>query len=316
MAEPESEIVDMSQPIPDSSPAPAPAHSRQAPPRGPWALAAERFLRHRLAMACSVVFGCIVIACFIGPLISAHDPNEQNLENVGQPPSMTHWMGTDSTGRDVLTRVLVGGRLSLAIGVVATLVAVVIGTTFGAIAGYLGGRFDAFMMRFVDVLYAFPLIIFVILLTMIFQNLEPMQQLILLFCAIGAVEWPTTARIVRGQVLGLKNQEYVLAARSVGVRGGTLLFRHILPNVMGPVIVYATLTAPAVMLFEAVLSFLGLGVQPPQSSWGVLINDGANSMEGYPWLLFGPVLFFSATLFSLNAIGDGLRDALDPRGKR
>ena len=306
----------MSQTAPATTPAAAPARATAPSPRGPWALAAERFLRHRLAMVCGVIFILVVLACFIGPFLSAHDPNEQNLDNVGRAPSLTHWMGTDSTGRDVLTRVLVGGRLSLAIGVVATLVAVIIGTTFGAIAGYVGGRVDAFMMRLVDVIYAFPLIIFVILLTMMFGDLTATQQLILLFAAIGAVEWPTTARIVRGQVLGLKNQEYVLAARALGVSGGTLLFRHILPNVIGPVIVYATLTAPAVMLFEAVLSFLGLGVQPPQSSWGVLINDGANSMESYPWLLFGPVLFFSVTLFCLNAIGDGLRDALDPRGKR
>ena len=296
---------------------PTPGAGRTTPvAQGPWELAARRFLRHRLAMACAVIFLTIAAACVLGPFLSPHDPNEGVLALAGQPPSKSHWMGTDSNGRDVLTRVLVGGRLSLAIGVVATLVAVVIGTLFGAVAGYLGGRVDAFMMRMVDVLYAFPLIIFVILLTMMFGDLSPTQQLILLFTAIGAVEWPTTARIVRGQVLGLKNQEYVLAARALGVHGRTLLFRHILPNVIGPVIVYATLTAPAVMLFEAVLSFLGLGVQPPQSSWGVLINDGANSMEGYPWLLFGPVLFFSLTLFSLNAIGDGLRDALDPRGKR
>lgn len=219
--------------------------------------------------------------------------------------------GTDELGRDLLARTLVGGRLSIAVGFAATLVSVTIGILYGGIAGYIGGRGDSLMMRFVDILYALPFLIFVILLMVVFP-----QSLLLLFVAIGAVEWLTTARIVRGEVLSLKKLPFVDAARCLGLSHATILGRHILPNTIPPVIVYATLTVPTVILLESVLSFLGLGVQPPNSSWGVLLNEGAERMQTYPWMLIVPATLFAATLLSLNFLGDSLRDLLDPRSKR
>ena len=225
-----------------------------------------------------------------------------------QPPSLKHWLGTDTLGRDLLTRMMYGSRVSLMVGFLATIVALTIGVTWGTVAGFAGGKTDTIMMRIVDVLYGIPFIIFVILLMVIFG-----RNLILLFMAIGAVEWLTMARIVRSQVMSLSKQEFILAAEAMGVSKASIIYKHLIPNTIGPVIVYATLTVPQIMLLEAFLSFLGLGVQAPLSSWGLLIRDGAVSMEEYWWLLIFPSLAFSLTLFSLNFIGDGLRDALDPR---
>ncbi|MEQ9565400.1 MAG: ABC transporter permease, partial [Pseudomonadales bacterium] len=236
---------------------------------------------------------------------------EQNIALGASGPSWQHWLGTDTFGRDLLTRVLYGGRISLAVGLVATAVSLVIGVTYGAIAGYVGGRVDAVMMRFVDIVYALPFMIFVVLLMVVFG-----RNLILLFLAIGAVEWLTMARIVRGQVQTLRQQEFVEAAIAMGLSNWTIIRKHLIPNSLGPVIVYTTLTIPSVMLFEAFLSFLGLGIQPPQSSWGVLISYGVETMEEYPWLLIFPGLVLSMTLFALNFLGDGLRDALDVRSSK
>jgi oligopeptide transport system permease protein len=228
-----------------------------------------------------------------------------------EPSTRRHLFGTDPLGRDLLTRVLIGGRISLAVGFAATLVSVCIGVLWGAVAGFVGGSADTVMMRFADILYALPFTVIVILLMVMFG-----RNFILLFVAIGAVEWLTMARIVRGQIISLKNQEFIEAAVSLGLPGHRILFRHLLPNVLGPIIIFATLTFPEVMLLEAVLSFLGLGVQPPLSSWGVLIDEGSRTMETSIWLLICPAFFFSLTLFSLNFLGDGLRDALDPKEGR
>ena len=235
----------------------------------------------------------------------------QEGRNTYQRSSQRHVFGTDPLGRDLLTRVLVGGRISLAVGFAATLVSVCIGVLWGATAGFAGGKVDTVMMRFADILYALPFTVIVILLMVMFG-----RNFILLFVAIGAVEWLNMARIVRGQIISLKNQEFIEAAISLGLPSHRILFRHLIPNVIGSIIIYATLTVPNVMLLEAVLSFLGLGVQPPLSSWGVLIDEGSRTMETSIWLLVCPAIFFSLTLFSLNFLGDGLRDALDPKSSK
>lgn len=262
----------------------------------------------RVTVAAMMFLVTLVIACAIAQFVSPYDPTAQDLELKASSASAAHWMGTDPLGRDLATRILYGGRVSLLVGALATGVAVIIGVSYGLIAGLAGSRTDAAMMRAVDILYAFPFMTFVIILTVVFG-----RQFWLLFLAIGAVEWLTMARVVRGQVLSLRNQEFVTAARAYGARVWHVLFRHMLPNVAGPVIVYASLTVPGVMLLEATLSFLGLGIQPPDASWGVLIRDGADNMETSPWMLLFPGLFFSATLLALNIIGDALRDALDPK---
>jgi oligopeptide transport system permease protein len=235
----------------------------------------------------------------------------QEGRNTYQRSSQRHVFGTDPLGRDLLTRVLVGGRISLAVGFAATLVSVCIGVLWGATAGFASGKVDTVMMRFADILYALPFTVIVILLMVMFG-----RNFILLFVAIGAVEWLNMARIVRGQIISLKNQEFIEAAISLGLPSHRILFRHLIPNVIGSIIIYATLTVPNVMLLEAVLSFLGLGVQPPLSSWGVLIDEGSRTMETSIWLLVCPAVFFSLTLFSLNFLGDGLRDALDPKSSK
>jgi oligopeptide transport system permease protein len=276
-----------------------------------WSDAWHRLKTNRLAIAGAVVLAAIIATCVVGPWISPYAYESQDLLNTFAAPGSQHWFGTDQLGRDLLVRVMMGGRISITVGLVATFVALTIGVIYGAIAGFVGGKVDATMMRVVDILYALPFTIFVILLMVVFG-----RNIVLLFFAIGAVEWLTMARIVRGQVLAIKKMEYVEAARSIGLSQRRIIFRHILPNIIGPVIVYATLTIPAVMLLEAFLSFLGLGVQPPMSSWGVLIKDGAEKMEEFWWLLVFPGAFFSLTLFSLNFLGDGLRDALDVRAAK
>jgi oligopeptide transport system permease protein len=276
-----------------------------------WHDAWLRLRKNRLAVAGLVFLIFVAITCLLGPLFSAYGYEEQRLDLGASPPGAKHWLGTDTLGRDLLVRTLTGGRVSLGVGLAATFVALTIGVVYGAVAGFVGGKRDAFMMRVVDIMYSLPFPIFVILLMVFFG-----RNIILLFVAIGAVEWLTMARIVRSQVMAVKRMEFIEAARSLGYGRRRIIFRHILPNILGPVIVYTTLTIPAVMLLEAFLSFLGLGVQPPMSSWGVLIKDGAEKMEEFPWLLVFPAALFSLTLLSLNFVGDGLRDALDVRSSK
>jgi oligopeptide transport system permease protein len=276
----------------------------------PWSDAWQRLRNNRMALAGAVVLLLLGVACAAGPFFS-QSYREQNLDLGATPPSWAHWLGTDTLGRDLLARVLYGGRISITVGLVATFVALVIGVTYGAVAGFVGGKVDAAMMRMVDILYALPFAIFVILLMVFFG-----RNIFLLFFAIGAVEWLTMARIVRGQVLSIKRMEFIEAARALGLGRRRIIFKHLIPNAIGPIIVYTTLTIPSVMMLEAFLSFLGLGVQLPMSSWGVLINDGSERMEEYWWLLVFPGAAFSVTLFSLNFLGDGLRDALDVRASK
>ena len=273
-----------------------------------WRDAFDRLISNKLSLFGSIYILFIVTLALITPLIAPYDFAYQDLNLGPSGPSAEHWVGTDTLGRDLLTRMMYGSRVSLMVGFLATMVALSIGVLWGTIAGFTGGKVDTIMMRIVDVLYGIPFIIFVILLMVIFG-----RNLILLFMAIGAVEWLTMARIVRSQVMSLSKQEFILAAEAMGVSKAGIIYKHLIPNAIGPVIVYATLTVPQIMLLEAFLSFLGLGVQAPLSSWGLLIRDGAVSMEEYWWLLIFPSLAFSLTLFSLNFIGDGLRDALDPR---
>jgi oligopeptide transport system permease protein len=276
-----------------------------------WKDAWHRLRKNRLSVASAVSLAAIGFLCVLGPFFTPHQPETTNLALGPTAPHWKHWMGTDTLGRDLLVRVLHGGRVSLMVGLVATAVSLTIGVIYGTVAGYIGGKLDVIMMRIVDIIYALPFAIFVILLMVVFG-----RHLILIFVAIGAVEWLTMARIVRGQVLGLRKQEFVEAAIALGLRKRRIILRHMIPNVLGPVIVYATLTVPMVMLLEAFLSFLGLGVQAPDTSWGVLIKEGAEAMESYPWLLVFPGFALAITLFSLNFLGDGLRDALDVRASK
>ncbi len=273
-----------------------------------WSDAWRRLLANKAAVAGGLVLLIFILLAIFAPWIAPHSYSYQNLELGASPPSSDFLLGTDTLGRDLFSRILYGARVSLMVGFVATGVALIIGVSWGIIAGYFGGKIDSVMMRIVDVLYGLPFIIFIILLMVIFG-----RNIWLLFGAIGAVEWLTMARIVRGQVLTIKNQEYVLAAQAMGVSNIQMFRNHIFPNILGPIAVYATLTIPQVMLLEAFLSFLGLGIQPPMSSWGTLIRYGVESMEEYSWLLIYPGLTFTITLFALNFFGDGLRDALDPK---
>jgi oligopeptide transport system permease protein len=276
-----------------------------------WRDAWLRLRRNRLAVLGLAILSFFAVVALLTPWIAPYGYAQQELALGATPPSTTHWLGTDIYGRDLLTQIMYGGRISLAVGFIATSVALLIGITWGAVAGYAGGKVDAVMMRLVDILYALPFMIFIVLLMVVFG-----RNMLLLFLAIGAVEWLTMARIMRSQVQSLRQQEFVEAAISLGLSPATIIRRHLIPNALGPIIVYTTLTIPSVMLLEAFLSFLGLGVQPPQTSWGLLISYGAETMEEYPWLLIYPGLALALTLFSLNFLGDGLRDALDVRGAK
>ncbi|MBA4149699.1 MAG: ABC transporter permease subunit [Verrucomicrobia bacterium] len=276
-----------------------------------WKDAWYRLKKNKLALISAIFILVLGTLCFSAPILPIQPYEAQNLAIRATPPSAEYWLGTDVLGRDLLSRILYGGRISLAVGLCATAVSLFIGVLYGATSGFFGGKLDSVMMRIVDILYSLPFIIFVILLMVLFG-----RNIYLLFIAIGAVEWLTMARIVRGQVRGLRRQEFIEAAIALGLRRRRIILRHMIPNVLGVVIVYATLTVPSVILLEAFLSFLGFGVQPPMSSWGTLISEGAKSMEEHPWMLVFPALFFSVTLFSLNFLGDGLRDALDVRASK
>lgn len=306
-----------------------------------WRDAWKRLLRNKLAVFGLVVLGVLLVAVIIGPSIIywttgyTYDliPTDRSLVKA-MPPSFKHWMGTDDAGRDIFARVLQGGRISLIVGLISTTVSLIVGVSYGAVAGYLGGRIDNLMMRIVDVFYSIPYILIVIVLLSVFGGSSTPQwikwlsdtlggagnqglsQIFLLFFALGLVSWLTMARVVRGQILSLKNQEFVMAARATGVSNFGIIFRHLIPNALGPVIVYATLTVPSVMLSEAFLSFLGLGVQPPFASWGSLAADGIKNVAVFPWQLVFPGLTMALTLFSLNFLGDGIRDALDPQTRK
>ena len=279
--------------------------------RSLWDDARARLFHNKAAVASMWVLGVMVVIALIGPLVWVHDYRTIS-DARAIAPTLENWhlLGTDLQGRDLLARLMIGLRISLMVGVVATAVSLVIGVTWGATAGYLGGRIDNFMMRIVDVLYALPFIFFVILLLTVFE-----RNIFLIFAAIGAIEWLTMARIVRGQTLAIKGKEFIEAARAAGVSRRAIILRHILPNVIGPVAVYVTLTIPVVILAESFLSFLGLGVNEPLTSLGVLISDGAARMEEKPWMLLAPAGTMAVTLLCLNFIGDGLRDALDPKDR-
>ena len=277
-----------------------------------WQDAWRRLRKNKMAVASGVVIAVLGLACLLGPTLLAvaggYDPDAQDLAYGPQPPSWQHPFGTDFYGRDLLVRVLAGGQVSLAVGILAALIAALIGTIYGAVSSYAGGLVDSLLMRVVDILYALPYMFLVIILVTILG-----QSLVLLFVALGAVGWLLTARVVRGQVVSLKEQDFVLAARSLGTSGRDIVFRHLIPNTLGPVIVTFTLTVPSMILQEAFLSFLGLGVQPPHPSLGSLINDGANQMLVFWWTLVFPGGVMAVLLFALNFLGDGVRDALDPR---
>ncbi|MBI1265063.1 MAG: ABC transporter permease subunit [Alphaproteobacteria bacterium] len=280
--------------------------------RSLWDDARARLLRNKAAVASMIVLGILVLLAFAGPFLWIHDSGEIYRDRVQIPPTLENWhiFGTDAQGRDLFARTMVGLRMSLLVGVVATAVSLVIGVVWGATAGFLGGRVDQIMMRIVDVLYALPFIFFVIILMVVFG-----RNIILIFVAIGAVEWLTMARIVRGQTISLRAMEFVEAAQAAGVSQSAIIRRHIVPNVLGPVVVYVTLTIPVVILAESFLSFLGLGVQEPLTSLGNLIASGARDMEIANWTLLFPAATMMLTLFCFNFIGDGLRDAIDPKDR-
>jgi oligopeptide transport system permease protein len=303
-----------------------------------WRDAWKRLRKNKVAVVAGVVLLLLSIVCILHPMFTAQPYDKTDLQLGASPPSAAHWFGTDDHGRDLMSRVTFGGRVSLSVGIIATSLSFIIGVSWGGIAGYFGGRVDALMMRIVDVLYTFPLLIFVILLTAFFANPDtvfyelfhklltalyddvknPQQlfKIVFVFAALGSMSWLTMARIVRGQVIALRGQLFVEAARSIGVGHFRLIFRHLIPNALGPIIVYTTLTIPEIMLTEAFLSFLGLGTEEPLSSWGALISNGVESLDLYPWLTVVPGLFLALTLFCFNFRGDGVRDALDPRVRK
>jgi oligopeptide transport system permease protein len=280
--------------------------------RSLWADARHRFVKNKAAVVGLIVLVLIAITCFGAPYLGLRSQDDINWDMIQSPPdfSQGYFFGTDSNGRDVFVRTLYGGQVSLTVGIVSTLVSLVIGTLYGATAGFLGGRVDGAMMRFVDMLYSIPFIFFVILLTVYFG-----RQIVYMYVAIGAVNWLDMARIVRGQTLSIKRKEYIEAAHASGVSNWRIITRHIIPNCLGPVVVYMTLTVPVVILTESFISFLGMGVQEPQSSWGTLVAEGSDNLEIAPWQVLGPGAVLAVTLLALNFIGDGLRDALDPKDR-
>jgi oligopeptide transport system permease protein len=287
--------------------------STPAKGRSLWDDAWDSLRRNRAAMIAIAIMFTVVALVLFAPLLSPYSIDSTDWNRISISPSATteHWFGTDDVGRDLFVRTMYGGRISLLVGLAATFVSLVIGIAWGATAGYAGGKVDQFMMRIVDVLYAMPFMFFVILLMVFFG-----RNIFLIFIAVGAINWLDMARIVRGQTLSLKKKEFIEAARAGGVSPFNIVRRHIVPNLLGVVIVYVTLTIPQVILVESFLSFLGLGVQEPMTSWGALVNDGAQAMETAPWALIFPATFLAVTLFCFNFIGDGLRDALDPRDRR
>jgi oligopeptide transport system permease protein len=280
--------------------------------RSLWIDAWHRLLKNKAAVLSSFIMFIMLLLVLFGPMVLPWEADFTDWDNTSSPPSLAtgHWFGTDAVGRDILVRTLEGGRISLLVGLVATLVSLAIGVSYGAVAGYYGGMTDRVMMRIVDIIYALPFMFFVILLMVVFG-----RHIVLIFVAIGAVNWLDMARIVRGQTLSLKNTEFVEAARACGVGHHAIIRRHIIPNLLGVVMVYVTLTIPQVILVESFLSFLGLGVQEPMSSWGALVNDGAQDMESAPWTLVFPAVFLTVALYCFNYIGDGMRDALDPKDR-
>ncbi len=279
--------------------------------RSLWDDARRRLFRNKAAVASMILLLVLVLAAIVGPYLTPFAYDQINKADTWAPPlTRSHLLGADPLGRDLLARLLIGLRVSLAVGVVATAVSLVIGVLYGSVSGYLGGRVDELMMRIVEILYSLPFIFFVILLMVAFG-----RNFILMFVAIGAVEWLTMARIVRGQTLSLKQREFVEAARAAGLKGSAIVGRHVVPNLLGPVVVYVTLTIPGVILAESFLSFLGLGVQEPLTSLGTLISQGAQQMDLAPWMLLFPAMVMAVTLLAFNFIGDGLRDAFDPRDR-
>jgi oligopeptide transport system permease protein len=278
--------------------------------RGAW----RRWRSNRAAVACGAVFVAVAAGCYLGPLVAGAlgvDGTSIDPALGATPPTAAHWFGTDTLGRDMLVRVMIGGRIAIAVAVVAAVIAVAIGASYGGIAAYAGGRIDDVMMRVVDALYGFPTVVFII----VVMAVTGARSLLALFALIGAISWLTMARITRGQVLALRGSEFVEAARALGVPPTRILVRHVLPNAAGPVIVYATLVLPQVMLTEAFLSFLGLGVQAPLASWGTLVTEGSSQIVVYPWLLVFPGAAMAVAIVSLNFVGDGVRDAFDPRAR-
>jgi oligopeptide transport system permease protein len=287
------------------------AQAASAPPgRSPWADARARFRRNRAALASLVVLFVIGALCIFGPMVLPYEYDTADWDAMKLAPTLKgmHWWGTDESGRDLLVRCLIGGRISLMVGVLATLCSVAVGIAWGATAGFLGGKIDNFMMRVVDMMYAIPYLLIAILLVTILG-----REFYLVVLAITAFSWMDMARVVRGQTLSLRSMDFVEAARSIGVPTRRIIFSHIVPNLLGVVVIYTTVTVPSVILTESVLSFLGLGIQEPMTSWGVLIHDGTNIMEVAPWMLLFPGALLSITLYCFNFIGDGLRDALDPK---
>jgi oligopeptide transport system permease protein len=280
--------------------------------RSLWANARHRFMKNKAAVAGLIILVIIAVACFAAPYLGLRDQDDINYDMMLAAPDLSqgYLFGTDSNGRDVFVRTLYGGQVSLTVGIISTFVSLVIGTLYGATAGFLGGRTDGAMMRLVDMLYSIPFIFFVILLTVFFT-----RNIVMVYVAIGAVNWLDMARIVRGQTLSIKRKEYIEAAHASGVSTWRIITRHIIPNCLGPVVVYMTLTVPNVILTESFISFLGMGVQEPQSSWGTLVAEGADNMEIAPWQVLGPGTILALTLLALNFVGDGLRDALDPKDR-